>query len=318
MSRSARSDKRTDLPAAVDRYVDDGDTVFIQWQPFAPMAAIHEVIRQGIDGLEITCASMTHGGDLMVGSGVADKVKTGYFGLELLGLSQCFRRAVEDDVPHEIEIEEYANFNIQMMSLAGALGFPFVPTKNLLGTDYLEKGGDTREFEVMESPFDGDRVALLPAYQPDVGLIHAQRADKQGNVQTWGAGVEFGLHACDTVVATVEEVVDSDIITRDPDRTVIPNHRVEAIVEEPWGAHPENVYGYYDIDWTFKQGIADAFQSPEGVQQYLDEWVHGVADRTEYLEQYVDRFGFTELRQLVPDTSRSAPNYGSYQQEALL
>ncbi|MHB9287706.1 CoA transferase subunit A [Halobacteriales archaeon Cl-PHB] len=317
MSQSIRSDKEMGLGEAVDRYVDDGDAVFIQWQPFAPMAAIHEVIRQGVSELEITCASMTHGGDLMVGSGAVEKVKTGYFGLELLGLSNCFRRAVEEDVPREIEVEEYANFNIQMMSLAGALGFPFVPTKNLLGTDYLEKGTDTREFEVMESPFDGERVTLLPSYEPDVGLIHAQRADKNGNVQTWGAGIEFGLHACDTVIATVEEVVDTEIITRDPDRTVLPNHRVEAVVHEPWGAHPENVYGYYDIDWMFKQGVADAFRDPDGVEQYLEEWVHGVEDRTEYLEQYVERFGFKGLRTLVPHTSRSAPNYGSYEQEVL-
>lgn len=318
MSASVRTDKEMELPAAVDRYVDDGDTVFIQWQPFAPMAIMHELIRQGVSGLEITCASMTHGGDLLLGAGCVDKVKTGYFGLELLGLSSVFRRAIEDGIPHEIELEEYANFNIQMMNLAGAMGFPFAPTKNLLGTDYLEVGTDTREFEVMESPFDGERVALLPAYEPDVGLVHAQRADTDGNVQVWGAGIEFGLHACDTVIATVEEVVDNDIITRDPDRTVVPNHRVQAVVQEPWGAHPENVYGYYDIDWMFKQGIADAFGTQDGVEQYLEEWVHGVEDRTEYLEQYIERFGWQKLQSLVPHTSRSAPNYGSYTEGALL
>jgi glutaconate CoA-transferase subunit A len=310
-------DKRTSMAAAIDEHVDDGDTVFIQWQPFAPMAAIHELIRQGKEDLTITCASMTHGGDLLVGSGVAGKVITGYFGLELLGLANCYRRAVEEGVPHDIEVEEYANFNIQMMNLGGALGFPFVPAQNLLGTDYLEKGTETRQFEIIEDPFTGDRMAVLPSFSPDVGLVHAQRSDTKGNVQTWGAGIEFGLHAAETVVASVEEVVDSGVVTRDPDRTTVPNHRVESIVHSPWGAHPENVYGYYDIDWVFKQSIAKAFESHEGVEQYLDEWVYGIEDRTDYIEQYIDRFGYETLQKLVPKTSRSAPNYGSYELEAL-
>lgn len=317
MTEEVRHDKRMDMSAAIEEHVNDGDTVFIQWQPFAPMAAINEIIRQGIEGLTITCASMTLGGDLLLASGSVDKIITGYMGLELLGLSHPLRRAVEDDIPHEIEFEEYANFNIQMMNVGGALGFPYVPMWNLNGTDYLEKGVDTRRLEVVEDPFSGKEVVALESFNPDVALVHAQRSDKKGNVQTWGSGIEFGLHASEKVVASVEEVVDTEIVRRDPDRTITPNHRVEAVVEEPWGAHPENVYGYYDIDWLVKQNIADAMKSVEGVEQYLEEWVYGVEDRSEYIQQYIERMGWERLQKLTPETSRSAPNYGAYQLEVL-
>lgn len=317
MTEEVRHDKRMDMSAAIDEHVDDGDTVFIQWQPFAPMAAINEIIRQGIEDLTVTCASMTLGGSLLLASGSVSKIITGYMGHELLGLSHPLRRAIEEGEPHEIEYEEYANYNIQMMNLGGALGFPYVPMYNLNGTDYLEKGVDTRRVETVEDPFSGQEVAALESFNPDVGLVHAQRSDAKGNVQTWGAGIEFGLQASDTVIASAETIVEPEVVRRDPDRTIVPNHRVEAVVEEPWGAHPENVYGHYDIDWLAKQNIADALKTVEGTEQYLEEWVYSVEDRTEYIEQYVDRMGWDRLQKLVPDTKRSAPNYGDYQLEVL-
>ncbi len=317
MTEEVRHDKQMDMSAAIDEYVDDGDTVFIQWQPFAPMAAINEIIRQGKEDLTITCASMTLGGDLLLASGAVSKIITGYMGLELLGLSHPLRRAVEEGEPHEIEYEEYANFNIQMMNLGGALGFPYIPVWNLNGTDYLEKGVDTRRIETVEDPFSGKEVAAIETFNPDVALVHTQRSDPKGNVQVWGSGIEFGLYASDTVIASVEEVVDTEVVRRDPDRTVGPTHRVNAVVEEPWGAHPENVYGYYDIDWLAKQNVADAMKSPEGVEQYLEEWVYGIEDRSEYIQQYIERMGYDRLQKLIPGTKRSAPNYGSYELEVL-
>lgn len=232
------NDKIMDMKEAVDKFVDDGDTVFIQWQSFAPIAAEHEMIRQGKEDLTLTSASLAHGGDLMVGSGCVSKVITGYLGVELVGLSHCFRRAVEEGIPQEIEVEEYANFNIQMMNLAAALGFPFTPSKNLLASDYLRKYPDTRRFKEAECPFSGEKVVLLPSLAPDVGFFQAQRADARGNVQTWGAGIEFGLFACDKVVACVEEICEEEVIRRDPDRTILPNHKVAAVVHEPWGGSP--------------------------------------------------------------------------------
>jgi glutaconate CoA-transferase subunit A len=317
MTEEDKHDKQMDMSAAIDEYVDDGDTVFIQWQPFAPMAAINEIIRQGKEDLTITCASMTMGGDLLLGSGAVSEVITGYFGLELLGISQRFRRAVEDGVPNDIEVEEYSNFNIQMMNLGGALGFPYVPMWNLNGTDYMDPDVDTPRLEKVEDPFSGKEVAALETFNPDVALVHTQRSDAKGNVQVWGSGIEFGLYASDTVIASVEEVVDTEVVRRDPDRTVVPNHRVNAVVEEPWGAHPENIYGYYDIDWLAKQNMADAFQTEDGFEQYLEEWVYGVEDRSEYIQQYIERMGYERLQKLIPGTKRSAPNYGNYELEVL-
>lgn len=317
MTEEGTHDKTMDMSTAIDEHVDDGDTVFIQWQPFAPMAAINEIIRQGKEDLTITCASMTVGGDLLLGSGTASEVITGYFGLELLGLSHPFRRAVEEGIPHDIEVEEYGNFNIQMMNLGGALGFPYVPMWNLNGTDYMSDDIDTPRLEKVEDPFSGKEVAALETFNPDVGLVHTQRSDPKGNVQVWGSGIEFGLYASETVIASAEEVVDPAVVQRDPDRTVVPNHRVNAVVEEPWGAHPENVYGYYDIDWLAKQNMADAFKSQEGFEQYLDEWVYGTEDRSEYIQQYIERMGYDRLQKLIPGTTRSAPNYGSYDLEVL-
>jgi glutaconate CoA-transferase subunit A len=306
-------DKVVSLDEAIKKFVKDGDTVFAQWQSFAPLAAAHEIIRQKKKNLTLTSAALAHIGDLLIGSGCVKKIITGYVGIELVGLSYCFRRSIEKGIPYKIEVEEYSNFDIQMMNLAATLGLPFIAVRDILGTDYLKKYPEKRRFKVTECPFSGQKVVLLPALAPDIGLIHAQRADSKGNVQCWGAGMEFGTYGSKKLIATVEEICDREIIGRDPDRTIVPSHKVVAIVHEPWGAHPENLYGHYDIDWKWKYMATQSLSTIEGYERFLDEWVYGVSNRSEYIERYVKKYGYKKLESLRPEPYCSIPvNYGLY------
>lgn len=310
-------DKVMTLDEAVRKFVRDGDQVFIHWRAFSPSAAVHEIIRQRKRDLTIISAAFILNGDLLIGAGCVKKIITGYFGAELLGLAPCFRRAMEQGIPHKIELEEYSNFDIQMMCLAAAMGIPFIPVRDLLGSDYINIPAN-RRFKLMDCPFSGEKVVLLPALKPDVGFIQAQRADAEGNVQVWGAGVEYGIHACEKVVACVEEICDHEVIARDPDRTLLPSHKVVAVVHEPWGGHPEPLYGYYNIDLEWQIMAVQATSTLEGFEKFMDEWVYGVSNRREYIEHYVKKYGYHKLESLRPKPYFSLPvNYGLYSEKVI-
>lgn len=311
------SDKVMALDEAVRKFVRDGDLVFIQWKPFSCPAAVQEIIRRRIRNLTITSAAFLHNGDLLIGAGCVKKVITGYFGAELAGLTPCFRRAIEQGIPQKIELEEYSNFDVQMMCLAGAMGIPFTPVRDILGTDYINIPAN-RRFKLMDCPFSGERVVLLPALTPDVGLIQAQRADSEGNVQTWGAGMEFGIHACNKVIACVEEICDREIIRRDPDRTLLPSHKVMAVVHEPWGGHPEPLYGYYNVDLEWEIMAIEAISSFEGFDKFMNEWVYGISNRREYIHHYVKKYGYHKLESLRPKPYLGiSVDYGLYSEKVI-
>jgi len=164
-----------------------------------------------------------------------------------------------------------------------------MPTKSVLGSDVAE------EKKEMECPFSGEKVALLPALNPDVGIAHVQRCDKYGNAQTWGTiGDRWALRASAKVIISAEEIVDSRVIRSDPNRTLMPAHRVDAVVHEPWGAHPSIVTGYYNADRNFYTMYAKLSETAEGMKNFLDEWVYGVKNRKEY----IGKLGGERLRKL--------------------
>jgi glutaconate CoA-transferase subunit A len=275
-----------------------------------PMCLLNEVVRQRKRGITLLLSGFTEDADLLVGAGCVPTLEGSYFGLEALGLAPNYRRAVEQGIPQRIVIEEYSNFGMTMRFMAAAMGLPFMPIKSHLGSDLVtHRSLLEKKCHVMEDPFTGETVMLLPACRADVAFIHAQRCDEAGNLQVWGqiGDDEWGSRAATHIVAEVEEVVDEDVVRRDPNRTIIPGFRVDAIVIAPYGAHPYQCQGYYDLDLEFRMMYARMAQTREGFLQYLDEWIYGTANHDEYLK----KLGFERLQRLKAKAYWCYPvNYG--------
>jgi len=269
-------DKVMTMKEAVSSFVHGGDTLFISGaQHGEPSAAIHEIIRQRIDHLTLVCALVTTS-SLLIGEGAIDKMITGYSQQNDKRSYTIAKAKATNKLP---VYEEYSHFGISLGLLAGQMGIPFMPTKCLLGSDMLKYNENIKS---MECPFTGDKVGIVRAIVPDVGIIHVQRADAEGNAQKWGSlGVDQeGINASRTVVVTTEKIVDSDIIRRDPNRTIIPGFRVSAVVEQPWGAHPMHLAGYYNGDMF---GLMTELREKDGYEAYMEKLVYGVSDWNEYL-----------------------------------
>jgi glutaconate CoA-transferase subunit A len=190
---------------------------------------------------------------------------------------------VEEGVPRKIEIEDYTNFTISLALHAAALGIPFIPTKSLLGTGMMSEG---QAFKGMECPYTKEKLVLVPALKPDVAIVQAQRADEEGNTHFWGgSGVtkESAL-AARKVLVVVEEIVSKKVIQKDPNRTLVPGFLVSAVIQEPWGAHPSPIQGYYNRDHEKYIAYHQKSRDREGYLGWLEQWVLGVKDRDEYIK----------------------------------
>jgi glutaconate CoA-transferase, subunit A len=269
---------------AVAALVRDGDTVVIEgFTHLICFAAGHEIIRQR--RRELTLCRLTPDliYDQMIAAGCARKLVFSWAGNPGAGSLHAFRRAVEGKRP-PLELEEYSHFGMVGRLSAGAARLPFWPMRNYMGTDL--PAANPRIASV-ECPYTGERLATVPALNPDVTIVHAQRADADGNTQIWGLlGVQKeAAFASRRVIVVVEELVDQRVIRADPNRTLIPGIAVDAVVVEPWGAHPSYAQGYYDRDNAFYVGWEPISRDPAALAAYLDEYVYGVRDRREYVER---------------------------------
>jgi len=272
------------MKEGISQFIEDGNSIALgtALEAAIPFAAGHEMIRQGKKDLTLVGPISDMLFDQMIGSGCVKKVIAAWVGNVIMGVGYNMRRALEAGVPRKIEIEDHTNFTVSLTLHAGALGIPFIPTKSLLGTGMMS---GEHPFKEMECPFTKERVALIPALRPDVAIVQAQRADEEGNTHFWGgSGVtkEAAL-AARKVIVVVEEVVSKKVIQRDPNRTLIPGFLVNAVIPEPWGAHPSPLQGYYNRD--HEKYIEYHLQSREreGYLEWLGRWVLGVRDREEYL-----------------------------------
>ena len=269
---------------AVAAHVRDGDTVVIEgFTHLICFAAGHEIIRQGRRNLTLCRLTPDLIYDQMIAAGCARKLVFSWAGNPGAGSLHAFRRAAEGkDAP--LELEEYSHFGMVARLSAGAARLPFWPLRNYMGTDLPEVN---RQIRQVTCPYSGEVLATVPALNPDVTVVHAQRADAQGNTQIWGLlGVQKeAAFASSRVIVVVEELVDESVIRTDPNRTVIPGLIVDAVVVEPWGAHPSYAQGYYDRDNGFYIGWEKISRDPAALRGYLDEFVHGVANRTQYVEK---------------------------------
>ncbi len=297
--------KVVSLRDAIARYVHDGDTVVIEgFTHLICFAAGHEIIRQGRRNLTLCRLTPDLIYDQMIGAGCARKLVFSWAGNPGAGSLHAFRRAVEGK-GEPIEIEEYSHFGMVARFCAGSAKLPFWPMRDYAGTDIPKANPRIKS---VTCPYTGERLATVPALNPDVTIVHAQRADASGNAQIWGLlGVQKeAAFASRHVIVVVEELVDEDLIRGDPNRTLIPGMIVDAVVAEPWGAHPSYAQGFYDRDNEFYVAWESVSRDPAKLRAYLDEYVLGVADRREYLAKQP---GLVERLQ-ADDRVCAGVNYG--------
>ncbi|HEY3344958.1 MAG TPA: CoA-transferase [Anaerolineaceae bacterium] len=298
--------KLCSLKEAITSYVHDGDLVYAAgFTHLIPFAAGHEIIRQERRDLTLARATPDLIYDQMVAAGCARKLIFSYSGNPGVGSLRILRTALETG---QVDWEEYSHFSMITRLQAGAAGLPFMPM-NPTGAGDLERANPN--FRRVTDPFGGKEVVVVPPLHPDVAIVHVQRADPQGNAQIWGILGEQkeAAFAAERVVITAEEIVSEDLIRSDPNRTLIPEFIVDAVVHVPFCAHPSYTQGYYDRDNAFYLAWDGLSATPEKTRAYLDEWVYGVKDRAEYWA----KLGAEVHTRLQVKPRLAAPvNYGAY------
>ena len=302
--------KVTSMRDAVAALVHDGDVVAIEgFTHLICFAAGHEIIRQRKRDLTLARLTPDLIYDQMVAAGTARKLVFSWLGNPGVGGLHAIRRRVEDADPAPLELEEYSHFGMVGRYTAGASNLPFFPLRSYFETDLPRANPLIRP---IRSPFGDETVYAVPPLKPDVTVVHAQRADAEGNTQMWGllGCQKEAAFAAERVIVVVEDLVDEAVIRADPNRTVIPGLIVDAVVVEPFGAHPSYVQGAYDRDNRFYRDWDAIAREEATTRAWLDEWVYGVFGRAEYVE----KLGTDRVASLRP--SGAAPSgsvdYGIY------
>jgi glutaconate CoA-transferase subunit A len=280
-------DKTTSAGEAVGRLVADGDYVSFDFSSYTrgPLVLVREIIRQRRQNLWY-CAKFTlMESTLLVAAGAVSKIDVGF-----MGLGDTLNKAVERG---DVTVSEWTNGTLTLRHLAGAMGVPFLPTRALLGTDTLRYSGA----KVIADPFTGKPIALVPALNPDIGLVHAHQADIYGNARCFGPGVQplETAMASRKVIVSTDEIISHDDIRKDPGRTTIPYYLVDAVVYAPYGAYPGGLPGVYEMD-VEHFGEYFGLEREGRLADYLDKYVYSVASDEEMLEQRVGLRRLSELR----------------------
>ena len=273
---------------AIARLVSDGDSVVIEgFTHLICFAAAHEIIRQRRRDLTLCRLTPDLIYDQLIAAGCAKKLVFSWAGNPGVGSLHALRRAVEKRHPQSLELEEYSHFGLVARLSAGAAKLPFWPLRDYQGSDLPAVNHKIRS---VTCPYTSEVIATVPALNPDVTIVHAQRADRGGNTQIWGLyGVQKeAAFAARRVIVVVEEIVDEKIVRADPNRTLIPGIIVDAVVCEPWGAHPSYAQGYYDRDNDFYVEWEDISRDEAELAKWLDDFVYGVADRAAYMKKLGD------------------------------
>src|SRR5512136_348453 len=292
-------DKLMTEQEAVSRFVTDGCYIGTELYGTVrcPMSICREVIRQNKKNLNV-CGQGVIELDMWLAAGLVKKLDITYLGMEVYGTSSALRREVESG--RVVSCVEWSNGAISWRMKATAMGVPFLPTRSMLGTDTLKYSAA----KVIQDPFSGIQVCLLPALILDVGLIHVHRADHFGNAQIDGIS-GFALEmarASKRLIISAEEIVPTDEIRKYPDRTIIPYYLVDAVVHAPFGSHPGEMAYLYGRDEPALREWVESFKTEEGTQAYLDKYVHNLKNHQEYL----DLIGQERLTQLVAEREKRA------------
>jgi len=266
---------------AIAEYVHDGDCAALEgFTHLIPFAAGHEIIRQGRRGLHLVRMTPDLVYDQLIGMGCASRLTFSWGGNPGVGSLHRLRDAVEHGWPRPLEIDEHTHAGMAAAYCAGAARLPFGVLRGYLGTDLVEANPRIRS---IECPFTGERLAAVPAINPDVTILHAQRADRQGNVALHGivgAQREAAL-AARTLVVTVEEIVDS--LPPAMNSIVLPHWVVSAVALCPGGAYPAYAQGYYGRDNAFYRRWDAISREREGFGAWMDRHVLGSRDHRGFL-----------------------------------
>jgi glutaconate CoA-transferase, subunit A len=271
----------------------------------APMAVIYEMIRQRKANLHLFGHSPGIAWDMLIGAGCVKRVEVAYESDGAFGnVGPMFRRAIQSN---RIEWEDYSNFGMICRFMAGSMGLPFFPTKSQLGSDIINYEGFTeslrqanpkianKKLHIMNCPFTNEKIVLLPAINVDICVIHVQQATSKGNTRIFGSSfgdIQQALCAR-KVIVTCEEIVDDEILRKEPEHNQLPFYRVDHVVHLPYGAHPCACNNYYDYDPVQFSLYHDKTQTDRGFEEYLNEFVYSVDDHNSYLrkigkERFID------------------------------
>ncbi len=276
-------EKITSLVEAAD-LVSDSDVVALQNMATqaAPMALVRELIRQDKRGLGLVVLVGGMAVDWLAAAGVIDRLIGAAVTMEQFGLCQQYRKAVEGG---RIRVEELSETLLNARLGAGARNLPFLPTRGAIGSDLIAQNPDN--LTLIEDPFGGHQVLACRALVPDVALVHAHRADRYGNVQAeptilWP---DIGImpKAAKRVIVTAEEIVDTEVLRRNPDRTILPGFIVDAVVEVTYGAHPTSFFPNYGYDGSFHRAWAEAARDDQKASAFMDRYVRNPSTQQEYL-----------------------------------
>lgn len=301
---------------AIEKFVHDGDELIIgNYTVGTCTELVYEVARQKKKNLLLYSQSGILDVEVLVAAGCVDRLVTTYV---LRSGGKNGGSAVERALlAKTLEIEDYTNFNYNARLEAGKHGFSFMQVfEGIMATDLFRIRGFMGEdkYRVIQCPYTGKDILTVPAANPDVCIVHVQRADRYGNAQYWGSigSVPAAALCSKRIIVSCEEIVDHEVIRSSPHLTIIPAYRVDAVVEVPWGAHPTEVLGYYNQDRLMYGLFVAAAATKEGLEAWLDEWVYGCPNREAYLSRYIQRFGSGILTDIKAKSYFSAPaNYGS-------
>jgi len=256
------------------------------------MAGIYEMIRQKRRNLIMAGKTGVHDLDILVASGVVDRVECAYaFGHELRGLSPAGRRLVEGGKVKVVS--ELSNAAFQWRFKAASMGLPWIPARIMMGTDTFRFSSA----KVVEDPYTGKPICLIPACYPDFAFIHVHRCDRFGNAQVDGTIIEDKeiAMAAKRLIITTEKIVGDDEVRDTPDRTVIPYFAVDAVCEVPYGSHPGNMPLLYYSDEEHMAEWLNLSRTEEGVGEYLEKYVFSV----ELFDQYLSLVGGAEKKEYL-------------------
>lgn len=279
--------KVVSMKEAIGAALQDGDTLVIEgFTHLICHAAAHEIIRQGRKDLTLARLTPDLVYDQLIEAGAAKKLIFSWAGNPGVGSLHALRRRTEakyiEAGAKPLQLEEYSHYGMVARLLAGSSGLPFWPLKSYMGT-HIPKENPT--IKSVACPYTGESFATVPALTPDVCVLHVQRADKRGNAQVWGllGTQKESAFASKKVIVVAEEIVPEETIRRDPNRTIIPEFKVDHVVHEPWGCHPSYAQGYYDRDNDFYIKWDDISRDPKTYADFLNEFVHGAKNHSEYM-----------------------------------
>ncbi len=265
--------------------VNDGNVVALQNMATqaAPMALVRELIRQEKRELGLVVLVGGIAVDWLAAAGVINRLIGAAVSMEQFGLCQQYRKAVEAG---RIRVEELSESLLNARLGAGARNLPFLPSRGAIGSDLIGQNPDN--LKMLDDPFGGFPVVACRALIPDVALIHAHRADRYGNIQykptvLWP---DIGImpKAAKCVIVTAEEIVNTEVLRRHPDRTILPGFMVDAVVEVPYGAHPTSFFPNYGYDSRFHHEWTDVSRDDAAASAFLDRHVLTPSTQEDYLE----------------------------------